>query len=198
MGLHRAGYEVVGVDIEPQPRYPFDFIKADALSLRPWWMARFDLICASPPCQRYSMYSRNLGTAETFPDLIAPTRALLREANRPYAIENVVGAPLTCPLLLCGTMFGLKVLRHRLFETSWTWVGLMPSCNHKGDEIPVYGNGTPQWHRQRCGRNVTVAEQRTAMGIDWMIRDELTQAIPPAYSEHIGRAALTHAGKAAA
>jgi DNA (cytosine-5)-methyltransferase 1 len=185
MGLHRAGFEVTGVDIAPQPRYPFAFVQGDALAAE---IGGFDFVWASPPCQRYSMYSRNLGTAESFPDLVAVVRSKLVASGLPYVIENVVGAPLVATFVLCGTMFGLKVLRHRLFETSWPMNQLLPPCSHRGDEIPVYGNGTPQWHRQRLGRNIHVAEQRTAMDIDWMTRDEITQAIPPAYSEFLGRA----------
>jgi DNA (cytosine-5)-methyltransferase 1 len=185
MGLHRAGYDVTGVDIRPQPRYPFPFIQADALRVS---TAGVELIWASPPCQRYSIYSRNIGTAEIHPDLIAPIRALLVDSGAPYIIENVVGAPLRSPTLLCGTMFGLPLLRHRLFETSFPIATLTPKCAHKGNEIPVYGNGTPQWHRERRGP-VPIAEKRAAMGIDWMNRTELSQAIPPAYSEFFGRIA---------
>jgi DNA (cytosine-5)-methyltransferase 1 len=194
-GLARAGYDVIGVDVRLQPRYPFRFILSDALFIlegkNPLCQLRdFDLIWASPPCQRYTMYARNLGTADNYPDLIGPVRDLLVAAGKPYIIENVVGAPLRNTTMLCGTMFGLKILRHRLFETSFPIPALTLSCNHKGDEIPVYGNGTPQWHRHRLGRNVHVAEQREAMGIDWMTRAELTESIPPAYSEWLGKHAL--------
>lgn len=188
-GLQLAGFLVTGVDIDSQPRYCGEaFVQADAIAVfGSLGFAEFDLIWASPPCQRYSMYSRNLGTAETFPDLVAPVRERLRASGRPYIIENVVGAPLRSPTLLCGTMFGLPLLRHRLFETSFRISALMHPCRHRGDEIPVYGNGTPEWHRERMGRNVGIEEKRAAMGIDWMTRDELSQAIPPAYSEWLGR-----------
>jgi DNA (cytosine-5)-methyltransferase 1 len=116
-------------------------------------------------------------------------RAKLTAWGGSWIIENVVGAPLRATALLCGTMFGLKVLRHRLFETSFPTPTLTLACHHTGDEIPVYGNGTPQWHRERLGRGVTVSEKRAAMGIDWMNRDELSQAIPPAFSEYLARAA---------
>lgn len=190
MGLHRAGFDVTGVDIEPQPHYPFTFVQGDALAAN---LDGFDFVWASPPCQRFSMYSRNLGTSENFPDLIEPMRQKLTAWGGDWVIENVVGAPLRANAMLCGTMFGLKVLRHRLFETSFPTPALTLSCRHQGDEIPVYGNGTPQWHREKLGRNIGVAEQRAAMGIDWMTRDELTQAIPPAYSEYLARAALRSA-----
>lgn len=187
MGLHRAGFEVHGVDLALQPRYPFSFEQRDATSVSADELRAYDLVWASPPCQRYSLYSRNLGTAESFPDLVPVMREKLRAAGVQHIIENVVGAPLRAPTLLCGTMFGLSLLRHRLFETSFQVAALMPQCRHRGDEIPVYGNGTPQWHRERIGRNVGIDEKRAAMGIDWMNRDELSQAIPPAYSEWLAR-----------
>ena len=184
MGLHRAGFEVTGVDIADQPRYPFTFIRGDALEAD---LRGFDFIWASPPCQRYSMAVRNAGRSHLFPDLIPPVRDRLLTAGVPWVIENVPGAPLRRDLVLCGTMFGLRLVRHRLFETSWPISALVPPCAHRGDEIPVYGNGTPSWHREKLGRNITADEQRIAMGIDWMTRDELTEAIPPAYSEFIAR-----------
>lgn len=181
MGLSRAGFEIIGVDIEEQPRFPFEFIRADACS---YPLDGFDLIWASPPCQRYSMYSRNTGTSDRHPDLVATIRERLRSQRSPWIIENVVGAPLRDPTMLCGTMFGLRLLRHRLFETSFAISSLLPSCAHLGDEIPVYGHGTPQWHRERCG-NIGIAAKREAMGIDWMNRDELSNAIPPVYSQWV-------------
>lgn len=181
VGLSRAGFDVVGVDIEEQPRFPFDFVCADAC-LYP--LDGFDLIWASPPCQRYSMYSRNTGTSERHPDLVATIRDRLRAQRAPWIIENVVGAPLRDPTMLCGTMFGLRLLRHRLFETSFAIPSLLPPCAHRGDEIPVYGHGTPQWHRERVG-NIGIDAKRAAMGIDWMNRDELSNAIPPVYSQWV-------------
>lgn len=184
MGLAQAGFDVIGVDIEPQPRYPFHFIQADAVQTDVDFVRMFDLVWASPPCQHYSMFSRNLGTAHKHPDLIPPARELLEASGRPFIIENVVGAPLRNPITLCGTMFGLKLIRHRLFETNWP-VDPPTCCLHRGDEIPVYGNGTPQWHRKTWGRNISIAEKRAAMEIDWTNRDELSQAIPPAYSRFL-------------
>lgn len=189
MGLHRAGFTVIGVDIEPQPRYPFTFIHADALTADP---AGFDLVWASPPCQAYSRFNRGLGNAHVHPDLLAPTRALLRSSGIPYIIENVPGAPLRSPFLLCGTMFGMDLLRHRLFETSFPLGDLVPPCQHTGAEIPVYGNGTPQYHRQKLGRNIRQSEKDAAMGIDWMNRDELALAVPPVYAEYMARRFLAH------
>jgi DNA (cytosine-5)-methyltransferase 1 len=188
-GLQRAGFHVTGVDLVRSPRYCGDaFIQADALEVD---LSGYDFIWASPPCQRYSLFSRNLGTAANHPDLIAPMRARLQASGALWCIENVPGAPLRASFVLCGTMFSLPLIRHRLFETSFTpQLELLPACVHMGDEIPVYGNGTSRWHLQRFGRGVTLAEKRMAMGIDWMNRDELSQAIPPVYAEFIGRAAM--------
>lgn len=188
MGLHRAGFDVTGVDIEPQPRYPFAFVQADALR-PPFELASFDLIAASPPCQAYTLAQRIQDNEH--PSLIEPVRDMLKASGVPYAIENVPGAPLRRPVVLCGSMFGLRTYRHRLFETSFPCE--QPICTHTapitkmgrapkdGEFIHVVGNFSG------------VAEAREAMGIDWMTRDELAQAIPPAYSEFIGRAALAAA-----
>lgn len=193
-GLQRAGFHVTGVDLVASPRYCGDeFIQADALTVP---LEGFDFIWASPPCQRYSMYSRNIGTAIDHPDLIDPVRRRIRETSAQTCIENVQGAPLRPDLMLCGSMFGLAVVRHRYFELSF-WGGITPSCAHTGLAIPVFGHGTPQWHRKRFGRNISIDEKRAAMGIDWMNRDELSQAIPPAYAEFIGRAALNAIRRAA-
>lgn len=202
MGYHRAGWDVVGVDIRPQPRYPFRFIQADAMTFP---LDGFDAIHASPPCQHYSQANRAMGNHENYPDLVAETRARLVASGAEYVIENVVGAPLCCPFMLCGSMFGLRcgagwLRRHRLFECSTLLMGV-PECRHPADvSIGVYGNGTNSWHRKKLGRNITVDEQRDAMGIDWMTRAELTQAIPPAYTEWIGRkllACISQASRAA-
>jgi DNA (cytosine-5)-methyltransferase 1 len=126
MGYHRAGFDVTGVDVTPQPRYPFRFWQLDALALEPWVLSGFDAVHASPPCQAYST-SRSLSSRD-HPKLIEPTRALLAASGLPYVIENVSGAPLLSPALLCGSMFGLDVKRHRLFETNWPL--LVPTCHH--------------------------------------------------------------------
>lgn len=193
MGYHRAGFDVVGVDLEPQPRYPFEFHQADAMTHS---LAGFDAIHASPPCQAYSA-GRNIWKGRLpehrHPDLVAGTRARLAGAGVPYVIENVVGAPLANYVVLCGDMFGLGVKRHRLFETSFM-VWNPPACrsNHPDFYVSVFGGGAKA---RKTGRgfpktNVVHARASAAMGIDWMTRDELSQAIPPAYTEHIGRQLL--------
>lgn len=216
MGLHRAGYDVIGCDIERQPRYPFPFIQADALNA-PLDLREFDFIWASPPCQAYTGMQRlnTRAPKRDHPRLIEPVRAMLMNAGVPYVIENVAGAPLIDAVVLCGSMFGLRVRRHRLFECSF-WM-LTPECrhNHNVDPVPVWGDGRPTRQEVRAARrpiavygdhprqpgdksyNVnrarTLAEAQNAMGINWMTWGEITQAIPPAYSEFIGRAAILSA-----
>lgn len=187
VGLAQAGFDVTGVDVEPQPHYPFDVIREDAMTVS---LAGFDFIWASPPCQFYSAFSKGLGTANRYPALIEPIRARLRSQPVPWTIENVPGARdfLESPTMLCGTMFGLRLRRHRLFETSFLM--LQPNaCRHDGSMVPVYGRTTPLYYHRK-GLHFTQADRRSAMGIDWMNRDELAQAIPPAYAEYVGRAAL--------
>ena len=190
MGYAQAGFDVVGVDMHPQPNYPYDFVQADAMT---YPLNGFDVIHASPPCQHYSRCNRGLGNTHKYPDLVKPVRDRLD--GRLYVIENVPGSPLMQPITLCGSMFGLGcsagwLRRHRWFELPV--VILAPSCEHpRGMSIGVYGNGTNSYHRNKLGRNITVAEQREAMGIDWMSRRELTQAIPPAYTKWIGERIIT-------
>lgn len=194
MGYSRAGFdEIVGVDIRPQPRYPFAFVQGDALEYIFAYGKEFDVIHASPPCQAYSI-SKNNGCHVGAPMLVAVTRTALKNCGRPWVIENVFGAPLRFPVMLCGQSFGLStgnfdLARHRYFESP---IGLMTTpCNHRaGFTIGVYGNGTNAWHRKKFGRCVRQRELCEAMGIDWMTRKELSQAIPPAYTEYLGRQLL--------
>jgi DNA (cytosine-5)-methyltransferase 1 len=189
MGLHRAGFDVIGVDIRPQPRYPFRFVQADALN-PPFDLSKFDFIWASPPCQAFTMAQNAAKNAHAHPNHIPATRALLRATGRPYAIENVVGAPLENPSMLCGLAFGLKVKRHRLFETSFFL--MVPPCpSHDQDYYVIFGHEVRNRRTgAKAGRKNKIAEGRKAMDIDWMTRGELSESIPPAYSEFIGRAAL--------
>ena len=188
MGYHRAGFEVVGVDIKPQPHYPFEFHQADAMT---YPLEGFDVIHASPPCQRYSRLSlvRGKGKREEHPDLIMRTRNLLEDSGKPFVIENVKGAPLDSPITLCGHTFGLKVYRHRCFESNILLVS-PPHLRHP-ETCPSAGKGkSKSGFVSVCGHQgggVTMDEWRIAMGIDWMTQGEISQSIPPAYTEFIGR-----------
>lgn len=190
MGLHRAGFEVVGVDIEPQPNYPFEFHQADALNFP---LDGFDLIWASPPCQRYSAATKRwTGRAKGHPDLAATTRDLL--AGRLFVLENVPGSPLRPDLTLCGFMFPeLAVIRHRIFEIHGATVSQPAHVPHKGrrglDYFTVAGHSGGKSTRDKV-RIGSFEEWSRAMGIDWMTSKELSQAIPPAYSEWIARQLL--------
>lgn len=196
MGLHRAGFDVVGIDINPQPRYPFKFIQADA-TRPPVELERFDFIWASPPCQGFTAYKRRHGHVKPRPNLIPETRGLLKASGKPYVIENVAGAPLESPSQLCGSMFGLGVRRHRMFEASFEL--LVPPCYH-GSQRGDFPQATNRKNRRRTAEigvwRIPLEEQRKAMGIDWMTLEELSEAIPPAYSEFMARQFL--AGRAAA
>ena len=193
-GYERAGFEIVGVDITPQPRYPYRFVQADVMDLTPEWVSTFDAVHASPPCQAYSdLVSRNPG--RYYPELIEPTRRLLEESDCPYVIENVEGAPLKDYITLCGTMFqGLRVLRHRLFESNVMLLAPEhsaphPICHTLDKRKRHYGK-TDEWKdfvSVNGGGNCSVAAARDAMGIDWMTKSELNEAIPPAYTEYLGR-----------
>lgn len=191
MGYHRAGFDVVGVDIKSQPRYPFTFVQADALEYCAAHGHEFDAIHASPPCQTYSVATKVHGPDQvaTHPDLVEPTRELLNSIGNPWVIENVPGSPLMGTLMLCGSMFGLEVRRHRVFE------GCVPtmspvSCDHSLPAVPVYGHtgaGANRGMERARGRSNGVADWKRAMAIDWMTVNELAEAIPPAYTEFIGK-----------
>jgi len=189
VGLQRAGFEVEGWDIKPQPRYPFTFHHGDALEAD---LCGFDFVWASPPCQKFSngTLSQRM-SGKTYPDLIDATRKKLEASNIPFVIENVPGAPIRSDIVLCGSMFGLRLVRHRWFECSLPMFQLQPDCSHDENAVCVCGHNTPSWSRAKNGgKNHTIKEKHLAMGIDWMNRNELAQAIPPAYSEYIGGAAM--------
>lgn len=182
MGYSQAGFtEILGVDIEPQPNYPFEFYRADVRDLSAFWVwgSQFDLIHGSPPCQGYSA---NMGHHVTrdYPLLIEEVRALAR--GIPYVIENVRGAPLPNASMLCGSAFGLRVWRHRYFETSFPL--LVPPCSHVGAPLNPYRATS----RRRDGlEKGAMRAYGNAMGIDWMTRTaEITEAIPPVYTKFIG------------
>lgn len=196
-GYSKAGFDVVGVDLKPQPRYPFTFIQADALDLDPEFIASFDAIHASPPCQSYSDLAKRNGNADAWPRLIEPVRAMLRKSGLPYIIENVEGAPLLNPVVLCGTMFtGLRVIRHRLFEASFPILtpphGRHPICHTFDKRKGQYGKTDEMrdFVSVNGGGNCSVAAARSAMQIDWMTKNELNEAIPPAYTRLIGEQLL--------
>jgi DNA (cytosine-5)-methyltransferase 1 len=195
MGYHRAGFWVVGVDTAPQPHYPFEFVRADALSYVAEHAPRFDAIHASPPCQEnvkgMAAVNRARGRALNHASLVAPAREALRATGQPYVIENVVGAALVEPITLCGSSFGLAVRRHRLFECSFP-VMAPPCAHHLQSEAKYPTNWRPNGQR-RLSKVVQVYGNAAgthlwpeAMGIDWMTSAELTQAIPPAYTEYVG------------
>lgn len=205
-GYQRAGFYVVGVDIKPQPRYCGDeFIEADAMT---YPLDGFDAIHASPPCQAYCAL-KTMANAREHPELIAPTRERLQAQSAPWVMENVFGAPLINPLKLCGSQFGLRATngyglqRHRYFEASFEWPLLMLPCAHEPKTVGVYGakardiaKEKRHYAQPKATRGepvgVVLAKEvaHAAMGVDWMNMDELSEAIPPAYTEWIGRELL--------
>lgn len=194
-GYMKAGFDVTGVDIAPQPNYiGHMFIQMDALTFLQQFGHKFDAIHASPPCQRYSALSSGTNNrSEIYPDLLPPTREMLDDVGLPYVIENVIGAEMREDLLLCGLMFGLRVFRHRKFELGGWKAEPIAHPSHKGhrvsgwrhgvcypgDMVAVYGDG---------GGKGSVTDWQNAMGIDWTdVKKELAEAIPPAYTEYIGK-----------
>ena len=206
MGYHRAGFEVVGVDNKPQPHFPFEFHQADALEVMAILLAGepikiesmllngnvvndaqghnlylkdIDAFHASPPCQKYTTMQHRYKNKLNHPDLIDPIRERLLLASKPFVIENVNKAPLRGHLMLCGTMFGLKVAHHRFFECDFMPLELMPPCNHKG----VYS----RWDWKNGNRQER-EKLLDALNINWhMTLLEVREAIPPAYTEYIGK-----------
>lgn len=203
VGYSRAGFDVTGVDIKPQPRYPFTFVQGDAIEFIREHSHEFDAIHASPPCQAFTAYRRT-GTVGEYPNLIPQTRELLDASGRPWVMENVVGAPIREDVLLCGSMFDpmLDVQRHRIFESN---IRLTPPdwpCRHRlwgPDRFPggasVRRTGSSRGLVRKTVEigtwDIPVATQKAAMGgIDWMTLRELSEAIPPIYTEFIGRQLL--------
>lgn len=188
VGYARAGFEVVGVDVAAQPHYPFKFHQADVLMFQA--IRGFDAIHASPPCQAFTAYRRRGdGIGDGYPDLIAETRELLKATGLPYVIENVPGAPLENPVQLCGSSFALDVRRHRVFECSFPVMA--PPCAHgmQTGSYPAATNREPDSRRTvEVGVwRIPLEVQQRAMGIDWMTLAELSAAVPPAFTEHIGQ-----------
>jgi len=194
VGYARAGFNVIGVDIVDQPNYRLPFIKADALTLGAKFLASFDVIHASPPCQSYSDLAKRNGNGHMWPRLVPKVRTLLKSTGLPYVIENVQGAPLHDPTVLCGTMFsGMRVIRHRLFESNVP----LTAPPHKRHPL-VFTHDKRKAHHGKLnqdkafvqvtgGGNCTLENARDAMGIDWMTKGELNESVPPAYTEYIGK-----------
>jgi hypothetical protein len=176
VGYHRAGFDVVGVDLHPQPNYPFRFLQMDALEYleNVEVSSGFDAIHASPPCQHYAGSTAWRGDRSKHPDLIGPTRELLEATGLPYVIENVPDARrhLRNPLMLCGSAFGLRVRRHRYFETNWPLGVLTLGCHHRRADLAFEHKGERAY--------------ADAMGCEWMTAREAREAVPPAYTELIG------------
>ena len=189
-GYQRAGFYVVGVDINPQPHYcGDDFILGDCLELGPDILRLADAVHASPPCGRYTRKPSRFGRTRVHflehPDLIGPTRAMLGDCGLPYAIENVAGSPMRSDVMLCGSMFGLRIIKHRHFELNFVPAYLLPPCNHLGAYYPFQGEGR------------SAAEHREAQGTPWIPMHggrcrkagrtgDLNNAIPPAFTEWLG------------
>ncbi len=188
MGYHLAGYEVVGVDISPQPKYPFEFIQGDAFEALADYGADFDAIHASPPCQGYSNLTP-ISHKDNHERLIDRLRDALEKLGKPYIVENVAGArkELVDPVMLCGSMFGLRTQRHRFFETNFN---VLPPCSCDHSEIPLLVTTASKASRElrfKLGmKPKTVANAPLAYGIDWMGFAELKEAIPPAYTQYLG------------
>ena len=199
-GYQDAGFQIVGVDINPQPNYPFEFHQDDALE---WgagfdWVEDFDAIHASPPCQAFTAYRRT-GRVGEYPDLIAETRELLNKTGLPWVMENVEGAPLDNYVLICASMLDpyAVIRRHRLFETNWEMAAPWSPCRHRLQAAKLYPGGRS---KEKTGASrglvrstmeigswdIPLIDQQEAMGIDWMTLEELSEAIPPAYTEWIG------------
>jgi DNA (cytosine-5)-methyltransferase 1 len=204
VGYHRAGFNVVGVDIEPQPHYPFTFVQADAIDVLDEMLLRgnftrqpsgiaFAAVHASPPCQAHSDLQKQ--SKIEYDDYIARTRERLQSLTVPWVIENVEGAPLIDPVMLCGTAFPeLRVIRHRLFESNIALTGT--KCPTKHPLVFTFDKRKPHhktldqdtaYIQVTGGGNATVANKRAAMGTDWMTGKECNEAIPPAYAEFVGR-----------
>ncbi|MFD9596802.1 DNA methylase [Kitasatospora sp. NPDC059973] len=203
MGYHRAGFDVVGVDIRPRPRYPFEFVQADALDVMRDRCQEFDLVHASPPCQSSCTLTKGTNRGREYVDLIPEMRELCRWYGVPWVMENVSGANLRKDLTLCGESFGLGVIRHRHFEIEW-WGGEPAQIPHPKHRGPVRGWRHGVWRDGpyiaaygKGGGKGNVREMQAAMDITWTdVHEELTEAIPPAFTEYIGTAFLADWGAA--
>lgn len=215
VGYARAGFEVVGVDVVDQPSYPYPFVCYDAIralralvdgygisfggrarTVAAYTLSDFAAVHASPPCQAFSLASLyHPGTQESHPDLVDETRELLAQTGLPTVMENVEGSPLRRDLVLCGEMFGLRVHRHRVFELGG-WFAMQPRHAPHRLKGALHNCHIEDGHaRQVAGNYADHADASDAMGIDWMDRKALAQAIPPAYTEFIGSQLIQHIGR---
>ena len=196
VGYHRAGFDVIGVDLESQPNYPFEFYQDDAIDWLCMDLSSFAAIHASPPCQTFTAYRRRgAGVGDKYPNLIPAVRQHLERIGLPFVIENVPGAPLHDPITLCGSMFGLDVRRHRLFESNVPLTA--PACDHGVWTERKYPQATNRANRRfTCEVGVyriPLDVQKRAMGVDWNVTlHELSEAIPPSYTEHVGAQLMQH------
>ena len=193
-GYEMAGFDVTGIDLKSGKRYPFTYIKKDFKTLTVEDLQDYDVIHASPPCQTFSI-TKNLRIAQNKKtdkeDLLDVTRQLLIDSGKPYVLENVPGAPLRNPIQLCGSVFNLQVRRHRLFESNMPLKG--SGCDHKQQGRPVGIYGSLNDKIPGGGQTAqTIEIARQAMGINWMIWTELVEAIPPMYTEFIGKQVMTY------
>jgi hypothetical protein len=186
MGYARAGFDVVGVDLVDQPRYPFQFHRADALGVLtdPGFLDGFDAIHASPPCQFYANVTSWRGTPGDHPDLLPPVLRLLGDQALPWIVENVENAPLRPDFILCGSHFGLRIRRHRWFQTSWRGFSLLPGCMHRSGDLPFMHKGERAF--------------ADALGGIWMTNRGAREAVPPVYTEFLGGLLLEHLAQGAA
>lgn len=199
MGYHRAGFDVIGVDILPQKNYPFEFVQGDALDFLREHGHEFDAIHASPPCHDHirSKLTTLMGQEHGTGWLLEATRVAFIDTDLPWVIENVPGAPMRADITLCGCRFALPGLRRsRLFETSWRATDTPPPHDHSDPTITVTGHAGGSSKRTGTRGYGSTADWRRAMGIDWMTGKELAQAIPPAYTEYVGGQLLAQIGAA--
>jgi DNA (cytosine-5)-methyltransferase 1 len=189
VGYARAGFEVVGVDIEPHPDYPFDLTVADAMEVLADadYLRTFDVVHASPPCPRYSVATKAHGTSDNHPDLVGPSRDLLNAAGVSWVMENVPGAPMPNAVMVCGQAMGLPFIRrHRLFESSEPLMSPGCACNGRGT-VSIFGHSGEDRRGPEIIGHVSLSEARSLMGVEWMTRrSDVSDAIPPAYTEFIG------------
>lgn len=202
-GYHRAGFDVIGVDLNRAhlERYPFPCMQGDALAIGAAIGHRFDAIHASPPCQRYSAATKGSGNPDDHPDLVDPVRQLLEAIGRPYVIENVVGAPVRPDVVLCGSMFGMSIRRHRLFELGG-WFTLQHGCSGHDREtfdLTGFAGGRNQTKRDwRPLKYYDADHARELIGMPWASRRGCTEAIPPVYTEWLGAQLMEVVGLARA